>query len=48
MLNLSLVQKHLSTKYTPQGVQNFDLQFCVSTLKEKPNTTKESLELMIV
>jgi len=27
--------------------KNFDLQSCVNTSKEKPNTTKESLELWI-
>jgi len=48
MLNLTLVQKHLSAKYTSQRVQNFDLQSCASTPKEKTNTTKESLELTIV
>jgi len=30
------------------GSKNFDLQSCVSTSKENPNTTKESLELRIV
>jgi len=28
--------------------KTFDLQSCVSTSKEKPNTTKESFELKIV
>jgi len=31
-----------------QGVQNFDLESCVSTSKEKPNTTNQPLELRIV
>jgi len=30
-----------------KGYINFDLQSCVSTSKEKTNTTKESLELRI-
>jgi len=30
-----------------KGSKNLDLQSCVSTSKEKPNTTKESLELRI-
>jgi len=31
-----------------KGSENFDLQPCVSTSKQKPNTTKQSLELRIV
>jgi len=31
-----------------KGSKNFALQSCVRTSKEKPNTTKESLELRIV
>jgi len=31
-----------------RGPKKFYLQSCVSTSKEKPNTTKESLELRIV
>jgi len=31
-----------------KGTEIFDLQSCVSTSKDKPNTTKESLELRIV
>jgi len=30
------------------GPKNFDLQSCVNISKEKPNKTKESLELTIV
>jgi len=30
------------------GSKNFHLQSCVNTSKEKPNTTKDSLELRIV
>jgi len=50
MLNLTLVQKHLSAfrNVHPIGSKNFDLQSCASTSKEKTNTTKESLELTIV
>jgi len=50
MLNLTLVQKHLSAfpNVHHKGSRSFDLQSCVSTSKEKPNTTKESLELTIV
>jgi len=31
-----------------KGSKIFDLQACVSTSKEKPSTTKESLELRII
>jgi len=31
-----------------KGSKNFDLQSCVSTSTEKPNTSKESLELRMV
>jgi len=31
-----------------KGSKNYDLHSCVSTSKEKQNTTKESLELRIV
>jgi len=48
MLNLTLVQEHLSAKYTSKGVQKFDSQSRASTSKEKPNAIKDSLELTIV
>jgi len=50
MLNLTLVQKHLSVfrNVHHKGSKNFCLQSCVSTSKEKPNTTKESFELTVV
>jgi len=50
MLNLTLVQKHLSAfrNVHHKGSKNFYLQSCASTSKEKPNTTKESVELTIV
>jgi len=50
MLNLTLVQKHFSAfrNVHHKGSKNFYLQSCVSTSKEKPNITKESLELTIV
>jgi len=50
MLNLTLVQEHLSAfrNLHYKGSKIFDLQSCVSTSKEKPNTAKESLELTIV
>jgi len=49
MLNLTLVQIHLSAfrNVRHKGSKNFDLESCVSTSKEKENTTKESLELTI-
>jgi len=50
MLNLTLVQKHLSAfrNVHHKGSKNVSLQSCVSTSKEKPKTTKESHELTIV
>jgi len=50
MLNLTLVQKRLSAfrNVHHKGSKSFCFQSCVSTSKEKPNTTKESLELTIV
>jgi len=56
MLNQTLVHKlnlnykHLSAfqNVHHKGYKNFELQSCVSTSKEKPNTTKESLKLRIV
>jgi len=50
MLNLTLVQQHLSAfrNVNHKESKNFYLQSCVSTSKEKPNTTKESFELTIV
>jgi len=50
MLNINLIQKHLSAfrNVHHKGSKIFYLQSCESTSKEKPNTTKESLELTIV
>jgi len=50
MLNLTLVQKHLPAfrNFHHDRFKNFDLQSCENTSKEKPNTTKEPLELTIV
>jgi len=50
MLSLTIVQKHLSAfrNVHHKGSKIFDIKSCVSTSKEKPNTTKESLELTTV
>jgi len=50
MLNPTLVQKHLYAfrNVHHKGSIKIYFQSCVSTSKEKPNTTKASLELTIV
>jgi len=52
MLNLTLAQKALvcfsKCSLHHKGFKIFDLQSRVRTSEEKPNTTKESLELTIV
>jgi len=54
MLNLSVIQKVICKPLSTfrnvhhKGSKSFDIQSCVSTSKEKSNTTKEWLALTIV
>jgi len=54
MLNLTLVQKLNCEPLSAfrnvhhKGSKNFEIESCVSTSKEKSNTTKEWLELTLV
>jgi len=50
MLNLTLVQKHLSAfrNVHHKGSKKFLLTILCKYIKRKPNTTKESLEMTIV